>query len=145
MSEAGIYEQPSALFARCAAAIRSFANDVGIIFPDCACTLLMNASSWPHAAVVLPAPIDACAAVSEAKRLVWVPCGSDDPLTVPAKFVSCAAGPFTWTMNAAVIPLPEASVAVHVTVVAPIGNVLPEAGTQLSEATASSGSLAETV
>jgi hypothetical protein len=36
------------------------------------------------------------------------------------------------------------SVAVQVTVVVPIGKVLPEAGTQESEATASSGSVADT-
>jgi hypothetical protein len=44
----------------------------------------------------------------------------------------------------AVLVFPCVSLAVQVTVVVPIGNVLPEAGRQLSEATASSGSVAET-
>src|SRR5713101_393114 len=47
-------------------------------------------------------------------------------------------------LNCALAALPCVSVAVQVTVVVPIANVLPEAGRQLSEATASSGSVAVT-
>src|SRR5262249_16261146 len=44
--------------------------------------------------------------------------------------VSWAAAPCTVTVNEPVAVLPEASVAVHSTVVEPIGNMLPEGGAQ---------------
>jgi hypothetical protein len=51
----------------------------------------------------------------------------------------------TWTVKLAVLVLPFVSEAVQRTVVVPIGNTVPDAGTQANEATASSGSVAVTV
>ena len=42
----------------------------------------------------------------------------------------CSLAPRTWTTNRAVAVLPAASVALHATVVSPIGKTLPDAGVQ---------------
>jgi hypothetical protein len=53
--------------------------------------------------------------------------------------------PTTRTVNESVAVFPAASVAVHVTVVAPIGNVDPDAGEQETRGLGSTSSRAETV
>lgn len=80
-----------------------------MLLPDCAATLFSNAPSW-----LQPAPV------------FWI------PVVSPA---SCSAGPFTCTVNDLLVLLPAASVAVQVTVVSPIGKLLPDRGVQPKDAT----------
>src|SRR5258705_5536500 len=58
------------------------------------------------------------------------------PLTTVMRSAVCSAAPWTWTLKLHEDWLVEESAAVQVTVVSPIWKVLPEAGEQVTAATA---------
>src|SRR5262249_20546359 len=111
-----------------------------IVLPDCACTSCTNAVSVEQVSGRSLRTRNVCACSTLSARLVPGP----TPVTALPRSASCSSAPFTCTLKLAVAELPCVSVAVQVTVVVPIGNALPEAGLQISEETASSGSVADT-
>src|SRR5437763_472906 len=66
---------------------------------------------------------------------MYTPCGGGK--TLPGKNTSGAPSGFTVTWNVQVAELPQLSLAVQVTIVVPIGNVLPEGGLQTTVGVAS--------
>src|SRR5438034_6746105 len=107
----------------------------------------MKSPSGPHAVVVLFARFER-AAFSLASKPFLVPSFMLVPLTAVIRSLSCSAAPFTCTVKLHEAPLPDGSCAVLLTVVVPIANTLPEAGTdatvaeQLSVATGANGTAA---
>src|SRR5215207_1652834 len=72
----------------------------------------------------------ACCSVAD--RLVFVPAGRLRFAISSLRFVTCSVAPWTITSKLPLAVLPAWSVAVHVTVVVPMGKGLPEAGSQLT-------------
>src|SRR5687768_2930870 len=80
-----------------------------------------------HAAAVLPRAAAACAACAFAR--------SDCSVRRSTRSASWSAAPRTVTTNIAVSEFPAASATVHVTVVVPIENAVPEAGAHANDST----------
>ena len=88
----------------------------------------------PHALAVLDQPLE-----GEQPHAIWMPSFTTSavstPWSSPASSIertsanACSSAPATWTSNVAVDELPLSSVAVHVTLVDPIANCSPDAGT----------------
>src|SRR5712691_275838 len=88
----------------------------------------MNALTWLQALVVFPDANELIAFCSVLVRLVLVPPARFKLCTSVVRFDVCAEGPLTVTVKLPTEVLPAASFAEQLTVVVPIGNVLPEAG-----------------
>src|SRR5436190_3074804 len=114
-------------------------------FPACACTSLANASSFWQALGRSPAMAEASASstvCSFAPRLVMMPCFASSALTLATTSEICVVASLTVTAKLPLARLPDASVAVQVTVVVPIGKVALDAGVQATVGAGSTASVA---
>src|SRR5207244_10626635 len=104
----------------------------------CAFTRRMKLSRAEQAPGTSPASSEDCASRILSLRAEPGP----RPVTADSRSASCSPAPLTWTMNEPEAVLPVESVAVQLTVVSPIGNVLPEGGSQSTGTSPSTASVA---
>ena len=130
-----ILQQPNTARIRCAVAISDAASPVDIFFPACACVSLMKSCSLRQAVTRSPAVAAARAALSFPVRLVAIPLWRPRLVTEFARLAIWVGALRTVTANALPRVLPLGSDAVHVTVVFPIGKLLPDGGRQVTGTT----------
>src|SRR5436190_20622413 len=114
-------------------------------FPACACTSLANASSFWQALGRSPAMAEASASstvCSFAPRLVMMPCFASSARTLATTSEICVVATLTVTAKLPLAWLPDASVAVQVTVVVPIAKTALDAGAQTTAGAGSTTSVA---
>src|SRR5213594_1203450 len=89
----------------------------------------MKSASGPQIGPILSPCTLASAAFSLTSKAFFVPCFVARFVTTAMRSASCSAAPFTWTVKLHNAWLPDGSCAVLFTIVVPIANTLPDAGT----------------
>src|SRR5437763_13592494 len=88
----------------------------------------MKSASGPQIGPIVSPCTLASAAFSLVSKAVFVPCFVARFVTIVMRSPSCSAAPLTWTVKLHDALLPDGSCAVLFTVVVPIANTLPDAG-----------------
>ena len=135
--------QPSTVLIRLPSWINTSAwTWVSCRFPARAETSAIKSFSLPQAPVTCSLPKSALASRNFTTRLLSTEGSRERLCTEAIRFVICSAAPPTMTVKLHVAVLPDASAAEQLTTVTPVGNVLPDAGEQLTVGFGSQLSLA---